>query len=116
MSLRPARLTRAGVRGLADALSRARWRACCASLLGLLTIGLVLLVGASPAVDDYGAIERLRFLALTFTRFLACESQPARRTPVSAVAGIPVTMLHELGHGIIALAGPATSLAGCCLT
>lgn len=78
-------------------------RIVCWGLLAIgVTIGLALLVRASPAVDDYGAVEPLRFLALTFARFVrASPSLPATLVCL-AVAGVPVTMLHELGHGIIA--------------
>lgn len=78
-------------------------RLVCWGLLAIgVTIGLVLVLRASPAVDDYGAIKPLHFLALEFARFMRARPRLPAGLLYIAVAGIPVTMLHELGHAVIA--------------
>lgn len=78
-------------------------RIVCWGLVAIgLTIGLALVLRASPEVDDYGAIEPLRFLVLAFVTFVRVSPSLPAALACLAVASIPATILHELGHGVIA--------------
>jgi hypothetical protein len=67
-----------------------------------ITIALALAVHDFPGADNYGAVEPLHFLALTFTRFLRASPGFPVVFMYLTLAGIPVTLLHELGHAAIA--------------
>jgi hypothetical protein len=66
------------------------------------TIALALAMRESPGADDYGAVEPLHFLALAFAKFARASPSLPGLFLYLAIVGIPATLLHELGHAVIA--------------
>jgi membrane-associated protease RseP (regulator of RpoE activity) len=67
-----------------------------------ITIALALVIRESPELDNYGAIEPFRSLALAFARFVRASPGMPGAFLYLVIVGIPVTLVHELGHAVVA--------------
>jgi hypothetical protein len=98
----PARSPQTGAPATGSAVSRLCRIACWGVLAVGVTLVLVLLMRDAPAADGYGRAEPFRFLASRFAEFVRSSPGMPGVLVYLAFAGIPMTVLHELGHAVVA--------------